>query len=90
MGVYFMIFHGHHSNSMDKGIDVGISETAPKLQTSKVKQHKSGHKVYDRLGEAFMEYLWDEFDDEDDKFSKHKGEKAKNSIDTLVFPPYRY
>ncbi|KIK77310.1 hypothetical protein PAXRUDRAFT_167298 [Paxillus rubicundulus Ve08.2h10] len=92
MGIHCMIFHGHCSNSMDKGI-----WTAPKLQTSKFKQHWSGHKVCDRLGEDFMEYLQDEFnpvlnaDDEDDEVSQHKGEKAKMekvSLGTLVLPPY--
>ncbi|KIK75110.1 hypothetical protein PAXRUDRAFT_19274 [Paxillus rubicundulus Ve08.2h10] len=82
---------------MDKGIEVGILETAPKLQTLNFKQHRSGCKVCDRLGEAFMEYLWDEFDpvinadDEDDKVSRHKGEKAKmekDSLGTLILPPY--
>ncbi|KIK72198.1 hypothetical protein PAXRUDRAFT_22274 [Paxillus rubicundulus Ve08.2h10] len=97
MGVHCVIFHGHRSNSMDEGIEVGISETAHKLQTSKFKQHQSGQKVCDRLGEAFMEYLQDEFDpvlnadDEDDKVSGHKGEKdkmEKDSIGTLVLSPY--
>ncbi|KIK72289.1 hypothetical protein PAXRUDRAFT_118983, partial [Paxillus rubicundulus Ve08.2h10] len=72
--------------------------TALKLQTSKFKQHWSGRKVCDRLGEAFMEYLQDEFDeypfstnDEDDKVSGHKGEKAKmekDSFGALILPPY--
>ncbi|KIK71772.1 hypothetical protein PAXRUDRAFT_22854 [Paxillus rubicundulus Ve08.2h10] len=44
-----------------------------------------------------MEYLWDEFDpavdvdDEDDKVSGHKGEKAKiekDSLGALILPPY--
>ncbi|KIK77987.1 hypothetical protein PAXRUDRAFT_17139 [Paxillus rubicundulus Ve08.2h10] len=82
---------------MDKGIEVGILETAPKLQTLKFKQHWSGHKVCDRMGKDFMKYLWDEFnpvlnaDDEDDMLSRHKGEKAKmekDSLSTLVLPPY--
>ncbi|KIK77958.1 hypothetical protein PAXRUDRAFT_17154 [Paxillus rubicundulus Ve08.2h10] len=97
MGVHCVIFHGHHSNSMDKGIEVGISETAPKLQTLEFKQHQFGHKICDRLGEAFMEYLQDEFnpvlnaDDEDDKVSGHKGEKVemeKDSLGALILPPY--
>ncbi|KIK75532.1 hypothetical protein PAXRUDRAFT_109167, partial [Paxillus rubicundulus Ve08.2h10] len=85
MGVHCMIFHGHHSNSMDEGIEVGTSETAPKLQTLKFKQHQSGCKVCDRLDPVLNA------DDEDDKVSRHKGEKAKmekDSLGALILPPY--
>ncbi|KIK78012.1 hypothetical protein PAXRUDRAFT_165129 [Paxillus rubicundulus Ve08.2h10] len=98
MGIHCVKFHGHCSKSIDEGIEVGISETAPKLQTLKFKQHWSGHKICDRLGEAFLEYLRDEFSeypfstsDDDDKVSRHKGEKAKiekYSLGALVLPPY--
>ncbi|KIK79473.1 hypothetical protein PAXRUDRAFT_161214 [Paxillus rubicundulus Ve08.2h10] len=92
MGVHCVIFHGHRSNSTKGGI-----ETAPKLQGAKFKHHQSGHKICDKLGEAFMEYLQDEYDpvvdtdNEGDKVSGHKGEKAKmekNSLGALVLPPY--
>ncbi|KIK72353.1 hypothetical protein PAXRUDRAFT_180838 [Paxillus rubicundulus Ve08.2h10] len=57
MGVHCVIFHGHHSNSTKGGIEVGTSETVPKLQGGKFKHHQSHHKICDKLGEAFMEYL---------------------------------
>ncbi|KIK73499.1 hypothetical protein PAXRUDRAFT_178259 [Paxillus rubicundulus Ve08.2h10] len=94
MGVHCVIFHDHRSNSTEGGIEVGISETAPKLQGAKLKHHQSGHKICDKLGEAFMEYLRDEYvdtDNEGDKVSGHKGEKAKmenNSLRALILPPY--
>ncbi|KIK73822.1 hypothetical protein PAXRUDRAFT_20470 [Paxillus rubicundulus Ve08.2h10] len=95
MGVHCVIFHGHHSNSTKGGIEIRISETSHKLQGAKFKHHQSGHKNCDKLGEAFMEYLRDEYavdtDDEGDKVSGHKGEKAKmekNSLGALALPPY--
>ncbi|KIJ12242.1 hypothetical protein PAXINDRAFT_14866 [Paxillus involutus ATCC 200175] len=93
MGVHCVIFHGHRS--VEGGVEVGTSETAPKQQGVKFKQHLSGCKNCDTLSEAFMAYLQDEFDpelatdEEEDCVGSKKGEKVvlkKSETGDLILP----
>ncbi|KIJ15713.1 hypothetical protein PAXINDRAFT_11305 [Paxillus involutus ATCC 200175] len=83
MGVHCVIFHGHRS--VDGGVEVGISETAPKQQGVKFKQHLSGRKNCNKLDPELST------NEEEDGISGDKGEKVvlkKSEAGDLILPDH--
>ncbi|KIK72607.1 hypothetical protein PAXRUDRAFT_180342 [Paxillus rubicundulus Ve08.2h10] len=99
MGIHCVIFHGHCSNSMDKGIEVGIHQSSSRTSLAekfvmgwvKLSWNICGMNLVSIHFLQVQQRETDSSDDEDDKVSGHKGERAKmekDSLGALVLPPY--